>query len=1100
MLSGEYDTTVYDLISKNINIVNKIHNAKNGARRAMTLLLALVCVVINAQTTIITYTATEKIPRFEEIQYFVGATEVQSHTFANGEGTVVYEGTVTEFGSDCLQFTSALTGIVIPEGVTNLGFQAFKACSNLTTIKLPKSLTTIGNPTGLVFDGCSGLANGQFIIDDIAWWCNLDIRGVFSNPLYYAKKFYSAPDVEVTNLVIPEGVTSIGGNAFYRCEGITSVTLPSTLTAIGSNAFAYTNIESVAIPASVTEIEEGTFKHCANLTSVTIPEGVTTIGGSAFANSGLTSLTLPSTITSMSQSFYGCADLATLTLTPGITTLGGSFYSCPSLTTVNIPGSIKEIGSSDFSNCTGLTTVVLNEGTEEVSFSGCTNLATINFPSTIKKISFISCPSLETVTLQEGVTDINNFGDCTGLKQINIPSTVTYVGSFKNCNALEKVIIADVASWCNARHYDAQYYGPTLMAGKLYLGTVASHSEIIDLVIPEGVTKIKACSFNGLPNIATVTLPSTLTSWEYKAFNGCTGITDVWCLANPIALTWSESENNFKAEKNTQMHVLEADLWTSKFPDANATFVPDLMPVPYTATSVVSAFAADKFPGATAMLLNSFDTETGKGNAIFSGKLTGVAANAFAGSTSLTSITLPDGIATIGANAFNGCTALATITLPKTVTLFDNNAFAGLANTTDVWCIADPEALTWDGTGFKNGKTTIMHVMVADDWTTKFPDANVTFQGDMTRFRYTATAKDTKSFYEIDNFVGATEMVQHDYNTATGEGSVIFKGEVTTLKYRTFYRDYQLTSIIIPPTVTEMKDYIFYECSNLTTVSLPNTITSMGGSNFSQCTSLTTVNIPTLITAIPSSTFYMCSSLVDIDIPETITDIGFSAFSNCTGLISIFIPATVTQIRSHAFQDCTNLEKVITPDLAAWCAIDYSGGNADSNPLCHAKHLYVGSKESNTEVTDLVIPDGVAEIKRLTFYNCEGLTSITIPATITTIGNWGYNPFHGCTNVAAIYCLAEPFAKWEGNDDADAFIPEKGTLFHVADKAAWETAFPDANVTFTEEGMPTSAPSVEMVSPVQVEWYSIDGTQLFEAPTEKGVYFRDGRKYIIIEN
>ena len=1027
---------------------------KNVLRAAMTLLVVVLgSVGAWAQTTTVKYTATEKIARFEESQYFVGATALQSHTFdeGTGEGTVVYEGTVTEFGSCCLQFTSALTGIVIPEGVTNLGFQAFKACSNLTTIKLPKSLTTIGNPTGLVFDGCSGLANGQFIIDDIAWWCNLDIRGVFSNPLYYAKKFYSAPDVEVTNLVIPEGVTSIGGNAFYRCEGITSVTLPSTLTAIGSNAFAYTNIESVAIPASVTEIEEGTFKHCANLTSVTIPEGVTTIGGSAFANSGLTSLTLPSTITSMSQSFYGCADLATLTLTPGITTLGQSFYNCPKLTTVNIPGSVKEIGTSDFSSCTGLTTVVLNEGTEKIEFSGCTDLTTINFPSTTKEIYFKNCSSIETVILQEGVTRIGGFEGCSGLEQINIPSTVTYVGTFKNCNALEKVIIADIPSWCAARHYDARYYGPTLMAGKLYLGTVDDNEEITNLVIPEGVTKITGEAFIGLPNITSITLPSTLTNWENKAFDGCTGVTDVWCLANPITLDWSESNNNFKAEKETKMHVLEADLWTSNFPDANATFVGDLTQVPYTATAAVSAFGADKFTGATAMLLNSFDAETGKGNAIFGGNLTGVAANAFAGNTSLTSITLPDGIATIGSNAFNGCTALATITLPKTVTTFSANAFAGLANTTDVWCVAEPEALTWDGTGFKDGKATTMHVMVADDWTTKFPDANVSFLGDMTRFRYTATAKDTKSFYDLGNFVGATEMAAHDYNTATGEGSVIFKGIVTGLEWRTFYRNELLTSIIIPTTVTEMKDYIFNGCSNLTTVSLPNTITSMGGSNFSQCTSLTTVNIPTSLNAIPSSTFYKCSSLVDIDIPETITDIGFSAFSNCTGLTSIFIPATVTQIGSHAFEDCTNLTKVITPDLAAWCAIDYSGGNADSNPLCHAKHLYVGSKTVNTEVTDLVIPDGVAEIKRLTFYNCEGLVSIVIPTTVTTIGNWGYNPFHGCTNVADIYCLAETFAQWEGNSDADAFMPVKATKFYVENPTAWETAWPDANVTFTND-------------------------------------------------
>ena len=890
----------------------------NLARAAMTLLLAVVCAVSYAQTTTIKYTATEKIARFEEIQYFTGATALQSHTFdtGTGEGTVVYAGTVTALDKQCMYQTNTLTSIVIP--------------------------------------------------------------------------------------------------------------------------------------ASVTAIEEYAFSRCEKLTTVTIPEGVTKIGFCAFEHSGLTSLTLPSTITSMSQSFYGCPDLATLTLTPGITTLGQSFYNCPKLTTVNIPGSVKEIGSSDFSSCTGLTTVVLNEGTEKIEFSGCTNLKTINFPSTTKEIYFKNCSSLETVTLPEGVTRISSFDGCSELKQINIPKSVTYVGWFRYCNKLEKVIIADVASWCNVRHYDAEHYGPTLKAGKLYLGTVDNYEEIINLVIPEGVTKIKSSSFNGLPNIKTVTIPSTLTSWEWKAFDGCTGITDAWCLADPIALDWSESSTNFAAEKATQMHVLDADLWSSKFPDANATFVGDLTQVPYTATAAVSAFGADKFPGATAMLLNSFDAETGKGYAIFRGNLTAVAGNAFAGSTSLTSITLPDGIATIGANAFNGCTALATITLPKTVTTFSANAFAGLANTTDVWCVADPEALTWDGTGFKDGKQTVMHVMVADDWTTKFPDANVTFQGDMTRFRYTATGKDTQSFYNLDNFVGAEEMASHDYNTETGEGSVIFKGIVTGLKYRTFYRNDLLTSMVIPTTVTEMKDYIFNECSNLTTVSLPNTITSMGGSNFSRCTSLTTVNIPTSLTAIPGGTFYKCSSLANIDIPESITDIESYAFASCTGLTSIFIPAAVTQIRSHAFENSTNIVKVITPDIAAWCAIDYSGGNADSNPLCHAKHLYVGSKESNTEVTDLVIPDGVTEVKRLTFYNCEGLTSITIPTTVTTIGNWGYNPFHGCTNIANIYCLAVPFAKWEGDGDTEAFMPEKATKMHVCGADVWTTKFPSANVTFEE--------------------------------------------------
>ena len=158
---------------------------KNVLRAAMTLLVVVLgSVGAWAQTTTVKYTATEKIARFEEIQYFVGATALQSHTFdeGTGEGTVVYEGTVTEFDSRCLQWKSALTGIVIPEGVTRIGYQGFYGCTNLTNLTLPKSLKEIGVPSGQAFAGCTSLKNGQFIIDDIAWWCILTINGG-SNPL-----------------------------------------------------------------------------------------------------------------------------------------------------------------------------------------------------------------------------------------------------------------------------------------------------------------------------------------------------------------------------------------------------------------------------------------------------------------------------------------------------------------------------------------------------------------------------------------------------------------------------------------------------------------------------------------------------------------------------------------------------------------------------------------------------------------------------------------------------------------------------------------------------------------------------------------------------
>ena len=371
----------------------------------MKKLLSLICAVvlaglsIQAQTSTFKYTATEKLPRFDEYQYFVGAMGVKSHDWdeATGEGIVVYEGTVTELGSYALQWQTPMTALEIPEGVTTLGFQSVQCCANLSSVSLPKSLKQIKH--GAFY--YNAFDKGKFIIDDLAWWCSIQFDDSSSNPLSSAKHIYKDKDTEITDLVIPEGVTSIGWYAFYGVEGIKSVTFPSTLTSIGGSAFARTGLESVAIPPAVTTLEEYTFSTCANLKSVTIPEGVTKIGFSAFAKCGIESLTLPSTIRSMSQSFYGNEKLASLTLTDGITTLGESFYSCNALKEVHIPGSVK-LTSSDFSRCENLETVTIAEGVEEITgFYNCWNLKSVTLPSTTSRVEsygFSGCSSLTSMT------------------------------------------------------------------------------------------------------------------------------------------------------------------------------------------------------------------------------------------------------------------------------------------------------------------------------------------------------------------------------------------------------------------------------------------------------------------------------------------------------------------------------------------------------------------------------------------------------------------------------------------------------------------------------------------------------------------------------
>ena len=168
---------------------------------------------------------------------------------------------------------------------------------------------------------------------------------------------YNGPGGDV---VIPDSVTNIRGEAFFGCTGLTNVTIPNSVTSIGGNAFRYcTDLTSIIIPHSVTNIWVGAFLDFRGLTSIIIPNSVTSVEPETFYGcTGLTDVTIPDSVTSIgAQAFYGCTNLAGVTIPDSVTSIGsGAFYSC-GLTSVTIPSSVTTIGRNVFLNCNKLTDV-----------------------------------------------------------------------------------------------------------------------------------------------------------------------------------------------------------------------------------------------------------------------------------------------------------------------------------------------------------------------------------------------------------------------------------------------------------------------------------------------------------------------------------------------------------------------------------------------------------------------------------------------------------------------------------------------------------------------------------------------------------------------
>ena len=162
-------------------------------------------------------------------------------------------------------------------------------------------------------------------------------------------------------------------------------------------------------------------------------------------------------------------------------------------------------------------------------------------------------------------------------------------------------------------------------------------------------------------------------------------------------------------------------------------------------------------------------------------------------------------------------------------------------------------------------------------------------------------------------------------------------------------------------------------------------VTTIGKYAFEDCLNLTGITIPDSVTTIGEGAFYLCRYLTGITIPNSVTTIGKMAFTSCSSLTNITIPDSVTTIGEAAFGECTNL-------------VEFNGKFASEDGRCLIVDGTLNSF-APAGLTSYTIPDSVTTIGWWAFGGCNSLTSVTIPDSVTTIG---YAAFGGCDSLTSV--------------------------------------------------------------------------------------------------
>jgi|GEM_PF-609937 len=946
-----------------------------------------------------------------------GVTSIKEYTFfyCSGLKSITIPDGITSIGAEALGCCFALTELDLPESLTTIAKYAFENCSSLTSITIPEGVTSIGLNA---FTDCHGLTDiycgapskpdgwddgwlgnckatvhwnskpeeacdyTYEIIDGVAWITSYIGKG---GSVVVPKELGGCPvAIEgfafdgcelLTEVTIPEGITTVGGCIFEDCTNLKTVyveaeEIPSDWSANWDGGYARPTCEiyvggkiykeiignyrvvhhgdgtvavdmylgddaELAIPSmigeyTVTELGKGIFAYNETILSVTVPDTVGVIGGCAFMESRIEEIFLPDTVHTIGYSaFESCYNLQEIQLPAGLQTIeSAAFWCTPLQGELVIPEGVTAIGTYAFW-ITELTAVYLPASVESVggmAFAYCDALTDIYCSAPSKPDGWDDAWADEC-----GATVHWGYVEPTDPSQFTyeiIDGTVT-ITDYLGTDA--EVVVPHKIDGCPVTSIGANAFSMctvnvvVLPEGITHIGknAFAMCSRLTSVNIPESVTKIDAFAFFHCKELTSITIPAGVITMGENVFDGCNALTDVYCGVSARPDTW---RYNWLGGTFPTVHWYggpeeeEPDEFEYEITDGNAT-------------------------------LKGYHGEGGEvviPNVLGGCPVTAIGSSAFYNCTKLTSITIPDSVTSIGGTAFRGCTSLSVVVIPDSVTSIGRYAFYG--------CYALTE--------------------------------------------------------------------------------IVIPHSVKTIGEYAFAECYRLAKVTLENGVEQIENNAFYYCNELTEITVPASVTSIGNLAFAYCFALERVALSSGLASINGNAFYCCNALTSLTvdpanpvyhsddnclihtetmtllrgcstsvIPDGVKHIGNEAFLGCT-MTELVIPSSVVSIGSSAFQSCGALVEIVIPDSVT---------SIESNAFAYCVSLKAVTLSRNVSeigmsafqncasLTEIVIPSGVTSIGMNAFASCETLTSVTIPHSVKKIGDYAFSSCYALTDV---YCAA----------------------------------------------------------------------------------------------